>query len=327
MRFLFHLFNHNQVGARSLEDVLFIFGNQLRALGHWVLHDPENDRGRSRGRPDPTKRQILFAHGPDEINVIVEGFTDPVIQIVAEARQQLGARFLCLATEEPTAAGFNHGTQKEMVGRQEKFGAAMRYFDGILHLVPGARVTRWYSQFGVPAAQAELGFAPNLLRADAVREPKFDFGFYGSLTPRRLALLKRLRDYVAPSRHAVRIVADFATGAERDRAMQNAKVIVQVRKFEEMGLVSSSRCNTALCCGRPVVAEAHDEALSAPWDRIVHFTRSEDEFLLACKRARDVWRELHGQQFAEFMHRLTPEVCVGRALASLRLGERRARAA
>jgi hypothetical protein len=88
-----------------------------------------------------------------------------------------------------------------------------------------------------------------------------------------------------------------------------------------MGLVSSSRCVNSLCIGRPVIAEPHE--LSAPWDKIVSFTKSEQEFLLTCRMARNNWRAIHASQFSRFMTMLTPEVCVGRPLVSLQLNERR----
>ena len=53
--------------------------------------------------------------------------------------------------------------------------------------MPGDEVTRWYAQFGPPAAYLELGFAALLVRQEK-SEPVVDFGFYGSLTPRREAM-------------------------------------------------------------------------------------------------------------------------------------------
>ena len=179
-------------------------------------------------------------------NIIVEGFTPQITRHI-EAVHKQGARFICLATEEPTERGFNHGTQREMVWRQDTFGPAMKFFKGIWHLVPGQRVTDWYAQYAT-AAYVELGYAALLIRPDPIRNPRFDTGFYGSMTPRRLTLLKRLSKRLG-TQNAVRIVMNFASNVERDAAMQDAKVILQVRKFEEMGLVSSSRCATALYSG------------------------------------------------------------------------------
>lgn len=317
MKLLFHLFNHTPAGKRSLEDVIRIVIMQLRALGHEALWDPTNEP------PHVKDHEIHFAHGPGEFNVIVEGFTPSMIEYIAAVKADNPARrFICLATEEPTDRGFNHGTQREMIARQADFPAAMRYFDGILHLVPGERVTRWYAQWA-PTAQVELGYAQTLLRRQRVTNPRFDFGFYGSGTERRARLLRKLFDFCGRPPNCVRIVTDFCDEDARDTAMQDCKVILQVRKFEEMGLVSSSRCNTALCMGRPVVAEPHDASLSKPWDEIVKFTKTEAEFLLTCRMARNNWRAMHREQLRALATKLTPEVCIGRPLASLRLDEPR----
>jgi hypothetical protein len=296
MIFLVNMFNHNEVGQRSLEDVVGIFGHQLRSFGHQIVWETSNTR---------------FLGPGQGINIIVEGFFPYHVPIIAEAHSK-GARFLMLATEEPTDKGFNHGTQEEMVVRQRVFPEVAKYFDGILHLVPGENITRWYGQFA-PTAQIELGYAPTLVRNHGI-VPDYDFGFYGSLTPRRLKLLKRLANKIN-SPKAVKIVSDFKTQTERDQLMSRAKVIVQIRKFEEMGLVSSSRCNTALHIGRPVVAEPH--LLSKPWDEVVDFAASIDDFFSKAIMAKAMWKGLHGSQMEKFKKKLSPEFCVGHALAAI----------
>lgn len=308
MRFLCNLMNHNLIGQRSLEDVIGIFGHQMRALGHDIVWDPKNN-------------QVLTRDFG--MNIVVEGFTPLMVQILSE-QHQAGARFVCLATEEPTDKGFNHGTQVEMVQRQKMFPEAARFFEGIIHLVPGERVTRWYSQFA-PSAYAELGYAPTLVRPSRTDiEPDFDFGFYGSLSDRRLKILKRLAKHIGTPK-AVKIVGDFATQVDRDREMRRCRVLVQIRKFDEMGLVSSSRCNTALCLGRPVIAEPH--LLSKPWDEIVQFASSIDAFYNAAIMMRTAWKGVHAAQFARFKERLTPEVCVGAALDAIGIPRANAAAA
>jgi hypothetical protein len=281
------------VGQRSLEDVIAIFGHQANALGHKCVWDTSNTK---------------LVSGADGINVVVEGFTKDSIRVMADSHQQ-GARWIILATEEPSARGFNQGTQREMVWRQEKFPEAAKFCEGILHLVPGEHVTRWYGQHA-PAAPIELGYAPTLVRINQ-QEPDYEFGFYGSLTPRRHSILKRLAKRVG-SEKAVRLVVDFATQAERDETMRRAKVIIQVRKFESMGLVSSSRCNTALCLGRPVVAEPH--LLSKPWDEVVRFSDTMEGFYNLCLMTRAAWRGVWATQFDRFKEKFSPEICVGRAL-------------
>lgn len=306
MLFSFWMANHTLMGQRSLEDVIGIFGHQLRALGHEAIWDKSNSK-------------LIF---PDRgYNVLVEGFTPPIVELIASYHAR-GARFLCLATEEPTPKGFNWGTQPEMIRRQEWFPLIAPYLDGIFALVPGRHVTDWYGRHA-PTAYVELGFAPSLVRPQ-YRRPTFDFGFYGSVSPRRLKILKKLARR-ADKPNAVRVVADFKTQRERDEAMQEAKVVVQLRKFDAMGLVSSSRCNTALCLGRPVVAEPHE--LSKPWDEIVYFAPEKKDFVNLCFEVLADWPRHHAMQFNEFARRLTPEFCVGRALAEIGLAEGARRAA
>lgn len=294
MKFMFSAYNHNELGRRSLEDVILIISQQLEALGHRCGWDNER----------------FITPQDDGINVVVEGFVHPdQIKVLAAAKER-GARFLILATEEPTDRGFNYGTQENMAKRQEMFPEAARFCEGILHLVPGERVTRWYSQFA-PAAYVELGYAPGLVRASAAA-PDHDFGFYGSLSPRRRTVLKRLANATGS---AVKVVADFSNQQDRDREMQRAKVILQIRKFEKMGLVSSSRCATALSIGRPVIAEPHE--MSKPWDEVVDFASSESHFHSLCLMAKATWRGFHAKQMAKFKAKFPPEVCIGQPLRQI----------
>lgn len=295
VRFLFHTFNHNEMGIRSLEDVIGIMIKQMRALGHAAEYAP-------------TKKDQFLAPGAG-INVVIEGFTEWSVRCLTEARTA-GARFVILATEEPTPKGFNHGTQPEMVKRQEIFPSVAKLADGIIHLVPGDHITKWFSQFA-PSAPAELGYAPDLVRKDKI-EPTWDFGFYGSLSERRITILKKVAKKTGGR---IKIVGDFKTQLDRDLAMQQTKVILQVRKFEEMGLVSSSRLSTSLCLGRPVIAEPH--LLSKPWDEVVPFAKDMEQFYNLAIMTRAMWRTYHGSQFAKFKERFSPEICIGRALNAI----------
>lgn len=297
MRWLVNMFNHSKIGQRSLEDVVGIFGHQLRALGHEIVWDTNNSS---------------FYRGDGFINLIVEGFTPGSIEII-RAKYDEGCRFVYLATEEPTPKGFNWGDQKEMADRQVRFAEAAKYCDAIFHLVPGKHVSDWYGQFA-PTAYVELGYAPSLCRFQT-KEPKFEFGFYGSLSRRRYALLKKLANRMYNFPDAVRIVSDFSTQEERDVEMGNCKIILQIRKFEKMGLVSSSRCNTALHLGRPIIAEPHD--LSKPWDEVVKFTNTMEEFFATALAYRSSWKGLWFEQFTKFKEKFPPQYCVGRALTEV----------
>ena len=303
MQFLFHLWNHSKLGKLSLHDVIGIMGHQLRALGHTAFWDPDND-ARDDGSYD-----LKFIAQPNSYNVIVEGFTKEINGLIARSYDN-GARFICIATEEPTPKGFNHGIMPEMRRRQEMFPEAAKYFDGILHLVPGQHVTDWYNKFA-PSFQCDLGYAPNLIRTETIINPKYDFGFFGSLSPRRRSILGRLAKRTN-SVNAVRVVATFPDQFTRDKEIQNCKVVVNLRKFDKMGLVSTSRCNTALNLGRPVVSEPHDYC--KPWDEIVKFSKTEGEFYNLALAVRGIWRNVHAWQFEKFKEKLTPQVCIGFAV-------------
>lgn len=339
MIFNFVLYNHNAIGQRSLEDVIGIMGHQLRAIGHEAVWVP--------GKAD-------FIGPKDGINVLVEGFTQPLVDDIVRCHAA-GARFLCLATEEPTPRGFNHGTQKEMVRRQELFPKVAPYFEGILHLVPGAHVSEWYGQFQradgrgpVRAAAVELGYAPTLVGTPNP-DAEWATGFYGTLSQRRANVLKalakrmggpgcRLFTYVNEKTRreeglaamrwdrtvvkAVRIVADFAPQAERDAAMRECRVALQVRKFDAMQLVSN--CRLAMCIGVigvPVVGEKHDNA--AEWEGIVPFSATTEQFYrdAVVASARSVARGMHAKQLAAMKAIMSPERCVGQALRAVNLEE------
>lgn len=292
MRFRFSTFNHCDMGKRGLEDLIAIVGGQMTALGHVVDHDGQ------------------FLHGEDGVNVLIEAFDDPAhLDRIADARER-GCRFLYIATEEPTKNGFNHGVAPGMIDRQHAFPAAAQYADGILHLVPGADVTRWYAQFA-PAACAELGHAPSMVYEGPAVAPEYDFGFYGQVTYRRQKILDRLREL-----GSVHVLPNIALpAAARDAEMRRVRTVVTIREHDDMGFVSSSRCATALCLGRPVVGEPH--AVSRGWDQVVRFSNSLESFYFDAKDAAFTWEALHARQFAKFKELFSPEACIGRPLSEI----------
>src|SRR5581483_4080371 len=138
---------------------------------------------------------------------------------------------------------------------------------------------------------------------------------------RRHRILKQLAKIcgsdISPKATAIRIVPHFPDQKTRDRILQEGKVVVQLRKTDQMGLVSSSRCNTSLSCGRPVLAEPHDRKLSKPWDEIVTFTDTMEEFFYKALVMKAAWRNIHAAQFEKFKNRLTPELCIGEPLRKI----------
>lgn len=296
MLFRFTTFNHCRQGQIIVEDITRILGQQLIALGHEV--DWSNDD---------------FILGPDAMNVVLESFADdPRTLARMAAARSAGCRFLIVATEEPTAAGFNHGLEPAMVDRQNAFPAAAKLADGILHLMPGDHVTRWYAQHA-SAAYAEIGYAPGLVEDPDDIEPDHDFGFYGKMSWRRDQILRTLE--AISKTEILKILTLDVPRRERDATMRRARVIVQVRANEEWGMVSSTRCATALSFGRPVVAEPHP--FSKPWDEVVHFSTSIDSFYSDAMDAARAWAPLHAIQMNRFKNKLSPEICIGRPLREI----------
>lgn len=292
--FAFNTWNHCRQGQIIVEDITKIMGHQLMALGHEARWSNES-----------------FVH--DGYNVVLESFADDpdTITRISEAHAR-GCRFLYVATEEPTRTGFNHGLEPAMIDRQHAFPAAAKFAAGILHLIPGDGVTRWYAQFA-PAAYAELGYAQTLEAPVDVVEPSHDFGFYGKVTWRREKMLARLEQQSGAP--VLRIASLDVPRLERDALMQHARVIVQIRANDEWGMVSSTRCATALHFGRPVVAEPHP--FCKPWDEVVHFSESLESFYSDAAGAARDWRAVHAGQLTKFKAKLSPEACVGRALRDI----------
>lgn len=296
MNFLFNIWNHDPIGRRTLDDVITIIVHQLRALGHQAAVSNEG-----------------FIHGRNGINVIVEGFhlehREETIDKIADAHGK-GSQFIIIATEEPVEGkGFNGGVSRGMRGRQKAFPEAAKYADAILALVPGTEA--WYGQFA-PTAHIELGWARSLERPPNHHLIKTDFGFFGSKTQRRDRIIRRL---VMRTRTTVRVVETLEDQPTRDAAMQEARVLIQIRPHEAASMVSSSRCNTALHLARPVIAEPH--RLEAPWNKVIEFSSSPDQFYVDAMRFRSFWQVIWREQMQRFRDVMSPAECLGKPLDRL----------
>ena len=296
MIFSFSTFNHCPQGKIIVEDITATMGNQMIALGHhasWTT--------------DP-----VFVPREAGYNVILESFADDprTLEEIGHAHA-VGCRFLYVATEEPGDKGFNSGLDPAMIDRQNAFAAAARYCDGILHLIPGEHVNRWYAQHA-PAAYAELGYAPGMVPADDV-EPDYDFGFYGKMTWRREQIIWTLE--AMTKKPVIQLTTFWTPRAERDALMRKAKVILQVRANLETQWVSSTRCAASLHFGRPVVAEPHD--VRGPWEDIVPFSASIEAFYGDAIAMAANWRSAYFGQLDNFATKLPADHCIGRPLREL----------
>ena len=290
MHFLINAANHNKLGQLSLQDVFSLIGRQLEALGHTVQWCNDG----------------LYT-GASTCNILLEGFAAPHIDSMRQCHEA-GGKIIIIATEEPTPEGFNHGILPDMIRRQRVFPDAAQYADAIWYLVPGCQ--EWYGQFGTPAAHLDLGYSPGMVRRVGV-QVDHDFGFFGSITPRREQILMRVAASRIDGRRAKVRWVQFASCAERDAEISRCRVVLQLRAHEAMGLLSNSRCCTALHLGCPVIAEPH--ANPGAWPSIIEFA-STDLLVHRAIKMRKSWREVHAAQLARFQHLLSPERCVGRAL-------------
>jgi hypothetical protein len=292
--FSFNSFNHCEAGQRAIEDLSLILGHQVMALGH-----------------EARWSNVDFVRREEGYNIVFESFADPrfpALPLIAE-RHRAGCRFVFVATEKPAPGAFNGATDDPgMIERQRAFPIAAKLCDGILHLVPGDDVTAWYSRHA-PAAYAELGYSPSLARGPGP-EPDHDFGFFGKRTVRRMTILAELA-----KRGSVLAIHDFVPREERDRRMQRAKIIVQIREFEETSVASSSRLNTSLSIGRPVIAEPH--GFCGEWANVIRFSESLEAFYDDAIAALPHWHELHAGQFERFKAAFPPEVCLGEPLRKI----------
>jgi len=301
MRFAFSTFNHCLQGKIIVEDITVTMGSQIAALGHKVTWTEDAD----------------FIPREEGWNVVLECFADdativgiPIVETLAKAHAA-GCRFLCVATEEPGEVGFNSALDPGMILRQNAFPAAAQYLDGILHLVPGDNVTRWYSNFA-PSAYAELGFAPAMVE-ESREEPHIDFGFYGLMTWRRREIIDEIAK--RSGKPVLEMTSLLTPRAQRNDEMRRARVILQIRANLETQWVSSTRCASALHMGRPIVAEPHQ--IRGPWDEIVPFADTIEDFYVQAIATAANWRGAWRGQVDRFAAKLSPGTCVGRPLKEI----------
>lgn len=296
MKFNFMTFNHGPQGRIIIEDIAEVMRRQMRSLGHDMIYSPD----------DPT----FFT---DAVNIVVESFADNprTVERMAEA-VSFGCKILILATEEPTDNGFNHGLDPAMIERQNAFPNAANFAHGILHLVPGQHVSDWYGAL-LPSAHYELGWGQPTYESPDDIVPDHDFGFFGKMTWRREKMLAQFEQLTGGP--VLRLTTLDVPRHERDTIMRRAKVILQIKGNDQWGVVSSTRCASALMFGRPVIAEPHD--YDQPWFNVVHFSPTIDRFFVDAMAARQHWRQLHATQHARFKSELSPMRCLGWALKKI----------
>ena len=229
-----------------------------------------------------------FIGGDLGYNVVVGGFADAMGEKISTSHGN-GARFLYLVTGRPPAFP----------------PPLVRCFDAALSMGLNAG-TRWTR----PVANIELGYAPTLMKLSPAAVPQYDVGFFGAMSRRRQKILKKMHQKINV------LIVDGADQKMRDDAIYKVKIVLQLREIDDVPEpVSASECNTAMCLGRPVLADSH--ARTNAWGEIVNITSSMDDFYAECRAmVNGRWRDDYTQQFTKFA-KLTSEVCLGEPLRKI----------
>lgn len=300
--FLWSLFNHDETGAASIDDIMAAISYQLIDLGHDVeRHD-----------------MALTTDGHTHVNIVVEGFDEAnTIAREMERAKKLGGRFIILATERPGPVAFNGWDARHpMAGRLRAFPYAAALADAIWTLVPGSE--DWYRQFNPNVAFTELGWSATREKdlasaADAGADPIRDFVFFGLVSDRRRDILRRISKRASiwypqdadPRKH-------FIPFQERDVLTRQSRVVLAPKQRSVWHMVSNSRFSTALHLGRPIIAEPH--TTPGIWPKIVRFSRSHGSFIDEAVGMLPDWRGEWARQAEAFRDLLPPARCVGAAL-------------
>jgi hypothetical protein len=121
--------------------------------------------------------------------------------------------------------------------------------------------------------------------------PRYDFCFFGSLTPRREQVIAD----VLRRGHTVDVIPHGATLAERDARVPLSRAVLDIKQYHWWDLVSSVRYVTALNCRRPVIAEARSAEARERWESVVRFAPAGMFVAVAAHSVKD-WKALYEQQ-------------------------------
>lgn len=290
MIFNFNRFNHIPVGRISLNDVCNLIGAQLKDLGHKPIQDDHR------------------LYEPPVINVVFEHFDDVSIPTMQEAVRN-GAKIVVVATENPTAEGFNgYNEHHNMRARMMRFPEVGSIVSAIWCLIPAA--VSWYRSVNRNTHLIELGYSPILQQDVGQLEPRHDFSLYGQITPYRRALALELRkkySLLAPQK--LPDVPNYLPEKDRDAMVRDAKWSLHLKQKPDWNIISASRCATSLHLGRPVLSEwIHG---SSPWMNVIDFAPGK-----MTDWDMPDWRAAYERQAAAF-RTLTAEKCLGEAVSAL----------
>lgn len=317
--FWFSGFNHSMAGRDTLLDIQASLAGQFRDLGF------------NCGRDEGKEALSGMVANPPYINILMEGFHPGIISELKRAKKEVGARFICIMTEQPGVRGFNDVPDPDMVMRQEFFKEAAPLMDAIWCLVPGSEL--WARRYNPNSVHVENGFSETRWKLFASSQrtiPLFHVAFFGGLTQRRHNMLEQLRkrglSYLQPM--DLPIVDDsrarfdpkgattksqmYADVDHRNKVIASCRCVVELKPYSKREFPSGTRIGVALHVGRPVVVEKH--TVDSSWAKVVDFAKGYDDFFDLVKHVCDNWQESYAEQLAKFRVVLSPEATVGKAI-------------
>lgn len=200
-----------------------------------------------------------------------------------------GYQLIVVLTEEPTLVSteglvWNYNTIEGWVRRAEDFVRTAPHLIAAWCYVVGsaARISKWVRAADIDAAYGPR-FSRSLLRNE---DPVNDFCFFGRLTERRARIIEELRC----GGHSVDVIPHNSTLVQRDARIPMAKVVLDIKQEHWWQVASGMRYVTALCRGRPVIAEGRDHPSAETWNRVVHFVGPDKGFIVAARAMLQDWK-------------------------------------
>ena len=180
-----------------------------------------------------------------------------------------GYGLIALVTEEPTLVTgeglvWNYMTTGTWERRAELFVQIAPALTAAWCYVPGAAAV--LRRVVKNSSAVDLAWGQRFNRPRPSQVPRFDFCFFGGMTPRREQLLGEIA-----KRYKVDVIPHSTTLAKRDERIPHSKIVLDIKQYHWWDLVSSVRYVTALCCGRPVVAEWRSSRARLGWGAAVLF--------------------------------------------------------
>lgn len=223
----FHLYlgNHDDIAGRnSLYDMVEWLVAGLTDLEHHVT--------------------VGDTIAPQAMNIIWDNFRHGDERLVANG----GFRFGLIATEIPTGATFNWRDEPPWPERRQAFEAVAPHAQFIWSTVEDS--VPQYQRFA-PAGYLELGFSERMIDPIcSTAKPRFDFAFYGLLTPYRVSILEKLR------RHCDIIVPEtFLEGKAINKFIASAKIGICFKQSPSWPIPSPTRVGRLLHARRGIAAE------------------------------------------------------------------------